>query len=459
MNLVNSLSRLFMCLLIIAAIALTPNTQTQLHAQGKLSIIRDTEIENILNEWLEPLKKANNMQGNKINLILVESNQLNAFVAGGANIFFYTGLIQKTKTPEELIGVMAHEMGHIAGGHLISMGAAAERASYESILGMVAGIGAAILTGDGRAAQAVSGAISGIAQTRFLAHTRTNESAADQAAITAMDKAGMSSEGLTSFLKTLESEEYLPASKQSEYVRTHPITANRIQALKRRTDSSPNTGKKLPEKWYEDHKRMNAKLLAYLTPGQVAWVYSDHDQSIPARYARAIAAYRQNNVEEALQSADDLIKSEPTNPYFHELKGQMLVEFGRVKQAVPFYKTALKYRPDAGLIHIAYAHALIESNPSQAQLKEAIKHLQIAVQTEKRSTRIHRLSAIAHGKLGHDIEAKIHLAEEAVLQRRIPYAKQLATYAKDKSEPNSSNWIKAQDILSYLELLNKRQNR
>ena len=455
----SSLSRIFMCLLIITAIALTPNMQTPLHAQGKLSIIRDTEIENILKKWLEPLKKANNMQGNKINLILVESNQLNAFVAGGANIFFYTGLIQKTKNPEELIGVMAHEMGHIAGGHLISMGTLAERTSYETILGMVVGIGAAILTGDGRAAQAVSGTISGIAQTRFLKHTRTNESAADQAAITALDKAGISSEGLISFLKILESEEYLPASKQSEYVRTHPLTSNRIQALKRRTDTSPNTGKKLPAQWYEDHKRMNAKLLSYLTPTQVAWFYSDHDTSIPARYARAIAAYKQNNVEHALNSIDELLKSEPNNPYFHELKGQMLVEFGHVRKAVSYYKTALKYLPNAGLIHIAYAHALIESNPTQAQLKEAINHLQIAAQTEKRSHRIHRLSAIAHGKLGHDIEAKIHLAEEAVLQRRLPYAKQLATYSKDKSKPNSSNWIKAQDILSYLDLLKKRQSR
>ncbi len=446
-------------LILLTAMLGTPLQHTQIQAKNKPALIRDTEIENTLKTWLAPLKKAAGMEHNKINIILIQNNQLNAFVAGGANIFFYTGLIEQTKTPEELIGVMAHELGHITGGHLIASSAAMQRASYESIIGMVVGIGAAILTGSPEAAQAISMGTRGIAATRYLSHSRTNESAADQAALTVLEKAKINPSGLSTFLKTLESEEFLPTSRQSEYVRTHPLTYNRIDALKRRTALSAYKDKKLLKEWYSSHERMKAKLLGYTSPQRVPWVYSDHDNSIPARYARAIAAYRQNNIETAIENIDDLLTEEPENPYFLELKGQMLVEFGRLRQSLPAYKKAIKLLPSADLIRIAYAHALIEAKPNNAELKEAIKHLDIASKTEQRNTQIHRLSAIAYGKLGDETRAKLHLSEEALLQRRLPYAKELALHVKNKAKENSPDHIKAQDILSHIKTLEKTKKK
>jgi len=441
-------------LALLTALTLPPLTA---QARKQSIIIRDTEIENAIKEWMEPLKKANNLENSEINIILVQNGAVNAFVAGGANIFLYTGLIEKTETPEELIGVIAHEMGHIAGGHLISSSAAMEKASYESIIGMILGIGAAALSGNADVAKAVSIGANSYAASNYLAHSRLNESAADQSALTAMNKAGIDPQGLVSFLKTMESDEYLPASRQTEYVRTHPITHNRIRALTERAQSSEHNGAKLPAHWYEQHKRMKAKLLAFIDPGSVPWHYSDRDKSIPARYARAIAAYRQDNIETALEETNALIELEPDNPYFYELKGQMLLDFGRVKESIPAYKRAVDLLPSAALIRTSYAHALMESNPDNATIQKAVKNLQIALQDEGNSSTIHRLLATAYGRLGEKIPAKLHLAEEALLKRQLPYAKKLATEVKDNSAGNSKESIQAKDILTHIDTLEKRK--
>ena len=386
-------------------------------------IIRDTEIENILHQWLTPLAKAAGIAPKGVNLVLVQSPQLNAFVAGGANIFLYTGLIERTENPGELIGVMAHELGHIAGGHLIATREAYRRASYESILGAFIGIGAAIATGNGGAASAIISGSGNVAQRRFLSHSRVQESAADQAALRYMESAQYNPRGLASFFSKLESEELLPTHQQSEYMRTHPLTRDRVETAGNQAQKSPYYNASYPASWDENHARLKAKLIGFINPGRVPWVYDDRDQSVPARYARAIAAYRENQVQKALTEIDGLITLEPSNPYFQELKGQMLVDFGRVPEAISYYKTSVSMLPDARLIRIALAHALIESGQGQPALKEAVQHLERALQTEKRSSRAHRLLATAYGRLGDDNMAKLNLAEEALLQNRNEYAK------------------------------------
>lgn len=422
-------------------------------------IIRDTEIENIFKLWTADIFKAADMEQDNVNIVLVQSPQINAFVAGGANIFFYTGLIMKTEDPGELIGVFAHELGHITGGHLIRGRAAMERASFESILGMVLGIGAAIATGNSAAANAIIAGSSSIATSRFLSHSRLNESAADQAALTFFEEAQMDPGGMASFLRKLEDEELLPASQQSEYVRTHPITANRVHAAEARANSSVFINKGFPPLWHEQHARMKAKLLGFISPERVQWVFDDRNTSIPAEYARAIAAYRMNNVDLAVERIDGLIAREPDNPYFKELKGQMLVDFGRIEEAIPYYEAAAEALPNSGLIRIALAHAIIErSGRDEARLKQAIDHLERALLHEKRSTRAQRLLATAYGRSGREDIAKLHLAEEALLQRRIPYARAQAEAALETLPEGSREWIKARDILTYIETQNPEGN-
>lgn len=428
------------------------------HAQNNrsLSLIRDTEIENYLREWAEPVIKAADLDPESVNFILVQDNNINAFVAGGQNVFLYTGLLTKSRNPDEVIGVIAHELGHIRGGHLIRSKDAMENASYEAMLGTLLGIGAAILAGDGGAAAAVSAGSSGMALNKLLAFSRVQESSADQAAITFLERARLNPQGLVTFMQRLEDEELLPVSQQSEYVRTHPLTRDRVESLQAGTERSNYNNTPPPANWGDQHARMMAKLVGFVTPEHVIWNYSDKDQTLTARYARAIAAYRQNKVDEALGLMDGLLKDEPQNAYFLELKGQMLTDFGRPQDAVPFYRQATERDPDSGLIRTAYAHTLIETaGNDKRQLQSAISQLERAQRDEPRSTRIHRLLATAYGKMGDDAMAKLHLAEEALLQRRTPQARQQAEAAAAGLKKGSASWIRTQDILGQVSLNEK----
>lgn len=440
------------------AIVFTPYQNLQAQSRNSSSIIRDSEIESYFTEWSTPLVEAAHIPAGGVNVILVQSNELNAFVAGGSNIFFYTGLIEKTENPGELMGVFAHELGHIAGSHLISTREAFERASYESILGAVIGLGAAVLSGNGGAATGIMTGSQSVAQRRLMAHTRVNESSADQAALSYFEAAKYNPSGLKTFLEKLQDQELLPTSRQAEYVRTHPLTRNRIDAVSNRAEKSPYTDKDFPDNWQDQHARMKAKLIGFISPGRVAWEYDDRDTSIPAQYARAIAAYRENRIDEAITRIDDLIALEPENPYFHELKGQMMVDFSRIEEGLGPYRKAIELKPQEALFRIAYAHALIESGDGDDNLNEAIEQLQRAAKRERRSGRVHRLLATAHGRLGHENLAKVHLAEEAVLQRRLPYAKQLANAVLASEQPQSATWVMARDLLDYIKTLKPIEN-
>jgi predicted Zn-dependent protease len=430
------------------------------HAQsGPTALIRDTEIENYLKEWANPVIKAAELDPDAVNIILVQDSRVNAFVAGGQNIFLYTGLLTKSKNPGEVIGVIAHELGHIRGGHLIRSKDAMENASYEAMLGTILGIGAAILSGDGGAAAAISAGSNSTALNRLLAFSRVQESSADQAAIGFLSRAHLNPAGLVTFMERLEDEELLPVSQQSEYVRTHPLTRDRVESLKAGTENSPYNGQAMPAEWNDQHARMIAKLVGFVTPEHVIWNYSDKDNSLPARYAKAIAAYRQNQINDALNLTDTLLKDEPKNPYFLELKGQMLGDFGRISEAVPYYKQAIEQDPKSGLIRTAYAHALIETaGNNESQLQTAITQLERAQRDEPRSTRIHRLLATAYGKIGNEPMAKLHLAEEALLQRRRDQARMQAETASTQLKRGSAAWLRAQDILSQVDIASKEQD-
>lgn len=448
-----------LALLVLAVSFRPPMAMAQ---QIPTAIIRDTEIESILKKWCEPLFHAAGMNSDSVKIVLVQDPQINAFVAGGANIFIFTGLIEKTRNPGELIGVIAHELGHISGGHLVRTHQAMENASYEAMLGAALGIGAAILTGDGGAAAAVSAGAQSQAMGRFMAFSRAQESSADQAALNFMSQAHMDPKGFQTFMEQMESQELLPASQQSEYVRTHPLTRDRIELIENSVKTSSYAGQAFPAGWNEEHARFLAKLNAFISPEKVSWVYDDQDQGLPARYARAIAAYRENRVDEALKLTDGLLKDEPDNPYFYELKGQMLMEFGRVGEARTFLRRAVELKPDAPLIRVLYAHALIENSGNgqkSTDVAEAISQLERALRDEPRSPRVHRLLATAHGYQGREAEAKLHLAEEAVLQQRFDDAGRLAEAAAAQLKQGSQSWLRAQDILAYIKQAKPKDSR
>lgn len=413
-------------------------------------VIRDTEIESYLSEWFAPIFEANNMSPDQVKIILIQDNDINAFVAGGSNIFFYTGLIEKTDNPGELIAVMAHELGHISGGHLVRGRAAMEQASYESIIGTIIGVGAAVATGNASAAGAGSVAGNSVATRRFLSTARKFESSADQAALKSMEKAGLNPTGLKTFLQKLEGQEFLPATQQSEYVRSHPLTRNRVSTVQAGIEKSNHTNKAFPDHWMEQHARMKAKLTGYINPERVAWSYDDKDNSIPAKYARAISDYRENRIDQAISGINALISREPNNAYFYELKGQMLVDFGRLQEALPAYQKAISLVPTSGLIRTALAQTQIElAGENASKLNEAIENLKRAKQDEPRSTTVHRLLATAYGRQGKDAYARLHLGEEALLQGKRTYARQQAEVALKGLPAGSPAALRAKDIILF----------
>lgn len=422
-------------------------------------IIRDTEIENYLKVWTRPVILAAGLDPEAIRFILVQDDNINAFVAGGQNVFIFTGLLMKADNASEIVGVIAHELGHIRGGHLVRLSGAMDHAGYESMLGALLGIGAAVLTGNGQVGAAVASGTSSAAAMKYLSFSRVQESSADQAGLSYMERAGYDPSGLVSFMRKLEDQELVPADQQTAYIRTHPLTRDRIDALEAGRSRSANVGKPPPAAWDDQFARMKAKLVAFISPERVAWDYGSNDQSMAARSARVIADYRQNHVQEALNGIDALLKDEPDNPYFLELKGQMLVDFGHVEQALAPYKRAIEREPDAALIRVAYAHCLIETAKglNSPQLPEAVRQLEKARTVETRSAQINRLLATAYGKMGDDAAAKVYLAEEALLKGEKEYAKRQAESAIATLPPGSAHRLRAQDIISYIEQEDKKE--
>lgn len=428
-------------------------------AQQGMSIIRDTEIEDTLRSWAIPIWKAAGLNPDAVKLILVSSPEFNAFVAGGSNIFIYTGMIDTTKSAGELLGVIAHETGHIAGGHLIQGRQAMERASYESMLGALLGIGVGI-GGGGDAASAVMAGSQGMAMSDFLAHSRVQESSADQAGLRFMEGAGYSPKGMVTLLEKLKDQEYMPQGQQVAYVRTHPLTADRLSAMEAGAARSKYESTPYPAAWNEAYARIKAKLVAFTEPTRVAWIYSDKDTSTTAIYAKAIAAYRRSEKDKALRLIDEIIAREPKNPYFHEMKGQMLRDFGQVPAAADEYRKAIAAKPDAALIRVDLAQVLVEmaGNGQPALYAEAEKNLDQAATKEKRSSDIQRLYATIYGRQGDEPRAQYHLAEQAVLRGNNTEANKLLAGAMPGLKAGSRDYRQAQDLKVYLDSQPKKDD-
>lgn len=424
-------------------------------AQG-MSIIRDTEIENILQKWAEPVIDASGLSSDQVDLILINRDEVNAFVAGGANIFIYTGLILKAEYPEEIIGVMAHEVGHITGGHLVSTKNAMERASFQSILSTVLGIGAAIATGDGRAANAIGVGGTGFAASGFLRHSRIQESAADQAGLKYLDGASINPAGMVTFLEKLEDQELLPVSQQSEYMRTHPLTRDRINSMRIGAEKSPLYNELGQSERQRDFDMVKAKLLAFTQPQNIPRYYDRLSKNMDDRYAYAIMHYQQNHFDKSIKIFDDLILENPKNPYFVEMRAQTQRDYGRLEKAENDYKKALKLlNGDAPLIQVSLAHVMIE----QQKHTQYIEDLLISsLQKDKRNTTAYRLLATLKGRQGFEAQAQYYLAEEAILQGHKKDAKRLVSLAKKSGDLPQGLSVKANDLEIYLNRLLAKDN-
>ncbi|MDD4617248.1 MAG: M48 family metalloprotease [Alphaproteobacteria bacterium] len=439
------------------------------HAEQQLNFIRDAEIENYLYSLATPIYRAASIDPKSVTIAIVQSSTVNAFVAEGMNEFFYTGLLQLTDSPEQLAGVIAHETGHIAGGHLIRGKEEMRNASAEALLGTLIAVAAGAATGNGGVA--ATGAAGGmqIAERGFLTFSRSQEASADSAAEGFLESAGISGRGMAEFFHKLEGQELMPADRQQQYVRTHPLTQDRIGAIERFLETSRTKDAKLPEKFYSMHERMKAKLLGYLQPETALLRYTDNDARIAARYARAIALYRTGKTDRAILLSEELVKQEPSNPFFYELKAQIQFESGRIEEAVANYKKAADLLPESALLQQAYGHALLESKgegKDVSRIDQAIQRLLEANRLEPRIPMTWRFLAAAWGRkaeLTSDQDfaamATYALAEEASAQGKDKAAGALAARAMKGLKKGSTYWLRAQDIKLSIDDAKREQDK
>lgn len=436
---------------LVLAILLVQAAPVQAQSSG-FTLIRDAEIEHYLRSLATPIYRAADLDPSAVSIAIIRSSVINAFVAGGMNEFFFTGLLQSTETPEQLAGIIAHETGHITGGHLIRGQEAMRNASAEAIIGMLAGVAIGVASGNARAATGAIAGAQGLAERSFMSFSRSQESSADAAAMSFLDRANITSQGLLEFMKKLEGQELLPTDRQIEYVRTHPLTQDRIDAAQNHIQNAKRQRPKLDPKFATMHERMKAKLLGFLQPETALLRYTDKDPRLTARYARAIALYQTNQLPRALALIDGLLKEEPDNPFFHELKAQMLFENSRVSESIALYKKAVDLQPDSSLLRVAYGHALLEDK-NNSSLDMAIQQFNEANRLEERQPETWRFLASAWGKkaeLTNDPQyqglASYALAEEAESRGADKEARQYAERALKVLPKTSPYWLKAQDI-------------
>ena len=424
------------------------------------SLLRDTEIEETLREFSDPLLVAGGLYPNSVDIYLVNDPELNAFVTRGQNIFLHTGLIMRAETPNELKGVIAHEAGHIVGGHIVRSDYGS-RSAYGAML-LAAGVGlAAILAGEPGAGGMILGGAPSFGSVEVLAYSRVNESAADQYAAKFLEQTGQSGQGLIDFFENFRAQEVMSQSRRYKYFRSHPLSADRIDALRERVAESAYTDVKDSEADMFRHTMMHAKLRGFLdTPQQVFVRYPLDDVSMPARYARSVAYFRAADLSNAIREIDSLIADEPDNPYFHELKAQILYESGQRELALPPARRALELKPDAPLLKIALAQSLIETGRTEP-LEEAVRLLKQVNIAEPENSWAWRKLARAYQDLGEPALARYASAEQFYALGNLEDARSFAGRAQKDLPRNTPQWRRASDIIVVAEtqLDKKRRNQ
>ena len=423
------------------------------------SILRDAETEAFLDEISAPLIAAAGLEPENVDVVLVNDRSINAFVAGGQIVYIHSGLIEAADSAEEVQGVIAHELGHITGGHILRYGEGAASATKISLLSVLAGIGAA-LAGAGEAAMGVMALGQQAALGQFLSFSRTQESSADFAGAEYLSKAGVSGRGSLTFFGKLLNQEYRYGYSQSDeagFYRTHPLSGDRIAALREVYEKDPAWDRPPNARNQANFDRVKAKLTGYIAkPSATLRDYPETDQSIPALYARAYAYHQNARVDRALDAADALIATSPNDPYFLELKGQVLLESGRPGEALDPLRRATALTNSEPLIASMLGHALIATE-DPANYEEAERVLRAAVGRDRRNPFAWYQLGVVYAARGDTARARLATAEQQVMSGQYALALRSAQAAEGGLERGTPDWIRAQDIGMQARALLERQ--
>jgi predicted Zn-dependent protease len=427
-------------------------------AQG-LPMIRDSEIENLLRDYSRPIFKAAGLGSQNISMRIVRHDSFNAFVVDGHNVYINSGTLTQAKTPNEVIGVIAHETGHITGGHMAALRARVARDATKTLLLTILGIGLMVggATAGGDTARDLGSAGGGLAMggsemvmRSLLSERRAQESSADQAGLRYLEATKQSGNGMLETFERFAQQEYVSTTYQDPYMRSHPVATERLAQLRERVGKSPYAGAKDPPQLQLRHDMMRAKLAGYLDrPQSVFNSYPANDNSLPARYARAIARNCSGKCTDALGEVDALIRDKPDNPYFWELKSQLHFWIGKYRESIPPMRKALQLAGgEEPLMEIALAQSLLATEDA-AVVDESITLLRRAITRDDQNSMPYHQLAKALAKKGQIPQADLAAAQAHFVEGNVKQAQIFAKRAISQLPRGSPEWIRAEDIINY----------
>jgi predicted Zn-dependent protease len=437
------------------ALAFAPMSSALAEQEKGPSTVRDTETEQLLREYTRPILRVAGLEKQNIQIVIINDAAFNAFVADGHRIFVNYGAIMQSETPNQLIGVLAHETGHLAGGHLAKMREQMAQAQTQMIIAMLLGAGA--LVAGARSGNSNSGlvnagaaAIAGpqsMIQRTLISYVRQQEEQADRAGVKFLTATGQSAKGMYDTFKRFANDSLFAAHGADPYLQSHPMPADRVAALEELARSSPYWDKKDDPALQMRYDMVRAKISAFMERQDTVYRrYPMSNDSLPARYAHAITTYLHGDLRSALTQIDGLIQLQPNNPYFYELRGQALLEGGKPLEAIAPLRKAVALANNAPLIEMLLGQALVATE-NKAYSEEAIRILRAAVARETEAPIGYSQLAMAYGRKGDYAEADLASAQAAYLRGDNKTARELAARAKTRFAVGTPGWVRADDIV------------
>jgi predicted Zn-dependent protease len=440
----------------VIALALVPIPARAQEQEKGPAILRDTETEQLLRDYTRPVLRAAGLEKQNIQVTIINESVFNAFVADGRRIFVNYGALMQSETPNQIIGVLAHETGHLAGGHLAKLHEQVSLAQTQMIIAMLLGVGAIAAgaksnNGTGGLANAGAAAIAGpqeIIRRNLISYQRQQEENADRAGVKFLTATGQSAKGMYETFKRFTNDSLFAAHGADPYVQSHPMPAERVAALEEIARTSPYWDKKDDPALQLRHDMMRAKISAFMERQDTVYRrYPLSNTSLPARYAHAITTYLHGDLNSAITQIDGLIQGQPNNPYFYELRGQALLEGGRPAEAIAPLRRAVQLSNNAPLIEMLLGQALVASD-NKAYAEEAIGILRAAVARETEAPLGYLQLAMAYSRKGDLAEADLASAQAAYLRGDNKTARDLASRAKTRFAVGTPGWVKADDIIT-----------
>jgi predicted Zn-dependent protease len=435
-----------------AAVALSSLPSSAQDSKGPPTL-RDAEIEQLLRDYTRPILRVAGLEKQNIQITIINDRTFNAFVADGRRIFINYGALIDAQTPNQVVGVLAHETGHLAGGHLSKLREQLAQAQTQMIIAMLLGVGAMVAgarspnSGASNIGAAAVSAPQEVIRRNLLSYQREQEENADKAGVKFLTATGQSAKGMYETFKRFSDQALFSAQGVDPYLLSHPMPAERVAALEQLARSSPTWDKKDDPALQLRHDLMRAKISGFMDrPDTVARKYPTSNDTLPARYARAISTYRHGDLRLALAQVDDLLREQPNNPYFYEVRGQALLEGGRPVEAIAPLRKAVQLSNNSPLIEMLLGQALVASD-NAAYADEAVAILRAALTKEPEAPIGYTQLAMAYGRKGNYAEADLASAQAAFMRGDNKTARELASRAKTRFAVGTPGWVKADDIV------------